>query len=210
VDPYVAEIVTVDVPVTRRCWTGKETVLLPLSSLTDAGTVANFVFELESLIVSPDVGAGPLKVTVPTTGVVEPPTTAIGESEKPASALGVIVSTVLAVFAPAVAVIVEVWLAVTTFVATAKVVDAALAGTTTEAGTETYVPVAVNATLIPPVGANPVNRTVPVGCVPLTAGFGLTLTVVKLAGVKVSVAVSVTGPDTAVSVTTVEVATPTV
>lgn len=55
--------------------TAKETEVPPLTTFTLAGTVATFVLELVSLMVAPAEVAGPSKLTVPLTVVLEPPIT---------------------------------------------------------------------------------------------------------------------------------------
>ncbi len=78
---YLAVIVTDSVLVTGLCVTVKLMLELPAATFTEAGTLASFVFELVSVTVSPGEAARPLKLTVPTTAVLEPPTTVLGKSE---------------------------------------------------------------------------------------------------------------------------------
>ena len=71
-------IVTSFFAVTFLWATAKVAEVLPPGMVTEAGTVAAKVFELESLTTMPPVGAGPDSVTVPTTEVDELPTTLDG------------------------------------------------------------------------------------------------------------------------------------
>lgn len=50
-------------------------------TLTDAGMETTFGLELVRRTVSPVVGVGPVKVTVPVTATFEPPITVPGEHE---------------------------------------------------------------------------------------------------------------------------------
>lgn len=65
----MAVIVTVCVELTNRWVTANVALVAPLARFTDAGTVATFVFELLSVIFSPEEGAGPVKDNVPVTVV---------------------------------------------------------------------------------------------------------------------------------------------
>ncbi len=65
VPPALAEMVTDVAAETAFVVMVKATVVLPLGTVTFAGTVATDVLSLESVTITPPVGAGPLKVTVP-------------------------------------------------------------------------------------------------------------------------------------------------
>jgi hypothetical protein len=62
--PLVAEIVTRVVVETPTVRTVNCAVLAPAGTVTDVGTVANRVFELDRVTTIPPVGAFPLNVTV--------------------------------------------------------------------------------------------------------------------------------------------------
>ena len=131
--------------------------------VTDAGTVAAFVFELVRVTLAPNAGAGPVKVTVPTTDDCDPPTRPIGEIETLWTDWGLIVSTSVFETEPSLAPMVEVADAVTPTVVTMKVAEVAPAGIDTVVGTvASFVLLEVNVTVAPPVGAATLRATVPV------------------------------------------------
>ena len=66
--------------VTWRWITANVAEDLPDASRTEAGTVAPFAFEVVNRTVTPAEGAGPLSVTVPVTILLDPPTTAFGDT----------------------------------------------------------------------------------------------------------------------------------
>ena len=78
----MAVIVTVWESATDFDVTGKVAVAEPPASLTDPGTDASFVFELAKATLIPLGGAGPVKVTEPITGTLEPPTIVDGAIDK--------------------------------------------------------------------------------------------------------------------------------
>jgi len=78
--PKEAVIVVVSVAVTNKWVTANVMLPEPSATLTDAGTVAAFVFELVSFTVSAAV-VMPLNVTVPVTVLFDPPTTELGATE---------------------------------------------------------------------------------------------------------------------------------
>ena len=63
-------------------------LVAPPAIFTEARTVAAFTLELLSVTVTPAVGAGPLRVTVPATLVDVPPITLVGFKVTPESAEG--------------------------------------------------------------------------------------------------------------------------
>jgi len=108
----------------------------------------------------------------------------------------------------ALAPIVLVVLAVTAIVVTVKVAVLDPAGTVTFAGTDAALPLAVNATTKPPVGALPLSVTVPVEGLPPETDAGLTDTLTRLGGVIVKVAVWFVPFSVPVIVADVDEATP--
>jgi hypothetical protein len=62
--------------------------VLPDATVTVDGTLAAAVFELLRFTTKPPVGAGPLKVTVPVTAVVELPWTVLGPMAKVVNVAG--------------------------------------------------------------------------------------------------------------------------
>jgi len=105
---------------------------------------------------------------------------------------GVTVSVVVRLTPPKVAVIVTLVFAVTAEVLTPKVALELPAATVTLAGTETTdVFALLSVTTAPPLGAAPVNVTVPCAVVPPTTDVGLTLTADRLAVVVVDGGVTV-------------------
>ena len=87
--PTVAVIVAVVAEVTAVVVTVKLTVVAPAGTVTLAGVEALEVLEARLTIVPPD-GAGPPSVTVPVED--NPPTTVVGEREKPTRVGGLMVS----------------------------------------------------------------------------------------------------------------------
>jgi hypothetical protein len=88
----VAVIVTVVEPVTFLWVTVNVAVVFPAGTVTEAGTPAALMAELFRAIAIPPVGAGPERVTVPLTTVVETPFTVPGETETELNVGAVIVS----------------------------------------------------------------------------------------------------------------------
>ena len=88
-------IVTVWFDVTGECVRTKIATCDPAAILTVAGTDTTLLFELESLTVNPDVGAAPLRETVPTTFAAEPPTKLVGEILRDARVAGTTVTVVV-------------------------------------------------------------------------------------------------------------------
>ena len=90
--PSVAVKVTVISSLTFEWLTLIVADVLPAGIVTDAGRVAADALELDSSMVIPPVGAGPVKVTVPITFVAELPFTDPGETEMDARLRGLTVS----------------------------------------------------------------------------------------------------------------------
>jgi len=88
IPPYEAVMTTLCEVLTNLWLTANVTIAVVPLSLTDAPTLARLAFELVRVTVSPAEGANPLNVTVPVTGVVDPPTTVLGFKARLCSAAG--------------------------------------------------------------------------------------------------------------------------
>jgi hypothetical protein len=143
---------------------------------TLAGTWAAAVLELVSVTVAPPLRAGPLNVTVPCE--LPPPTTLAGFTVADAT-VGVPCATVkeaARVVPPKLAEIVELVDKATAVVVIVNLALAAAAGTTTLVGTcAAAVLLLVKVTVAPPVGAGPLNVTVPWELVPPTTIVGFSV-----------------------------------
>ena len=157
--------------------------------MTVAGTPAKGLFDDRLMVTWVEVI--PLRVTVPVAFC--PPGTEVGAIDMPRNEAGITVINVLCVTPLPVAVIVPVTVLPSGIVETGNDAEVAPAGMVTEAGT-----------VIPPLfdervttmaeNAVPVRVTVPFDSCPPTTGFGFTVTLPKVAGVIVNVAVWVTPP----------------
>jgi hypothetical protein len=78
--PFETEITTLVEPATAFVVTVKVADAAPAGTVIFAGTAATFVLLLNKFTVTPPVGAGPLRVTVPVD--CAPPTTAVGLNVK--------------------------------------------------------------------------------------------------------------------------------
>ena len=178
--PYVPEMVTVVLDATGTVLTAKVAVVLLAGIVTDAGTAATELLLLESNIVAPLAGAGPLSVTVPVDGL--PPGSEVGRNDTELRVAAVTVNAAVRVVLPYTAETVAVVLASTGTVVTVNVAVMLLAGTVTVAGT-----VAADGLLLdrritaPPAPAGPLRVTVPVDGVPPRTEVGLTETTVSAA-----------------------------
>jgi len=150
----------------------KLAVVAPAATVTLPGTRAAPVLLLESDTTAPPVGAGPLNVTVPVEDCV-PPVTLVGFNDNEDSvtgggAGGFTVSEAVLVVPAYAAAIVTVMEVVTALVLTVKLALVAPAATVTLAGTRAAAVLLLESdTTAPPVGAGPLNVTVPVeDCVP--------------------------------------------
>jgi hypothetical protein len=143
---------------------------------TLAGTWAAAVLELVSVTVAPPLRAGPLNVTVPCE--LPPPTTLSGFSITSAT-VGVpcaIVKEAVDFVPPKLAEMVELVGEATAVVVIVNLALVAAAGTTMLVGTcATAVLLLVKVTVAPPVGAGPLNVTVPCELVPPTTIVGLSV-----------------------------------
>jgi mannose/fructose-specific phosphotransferase system component IIA len=191
----VAVTVTEADDVTALVATVNVAVLLPATTVTEAGTVAEALL-LERETAAPPVGAAALKVRVPVTDV--PPVTLAGftlTDDRATLVAGVIVSAAVLLTPLQVAVRVAETEDVTELVATVNVAVVLPAATVTVAGTVAEALLLASETKIPPVGAAAPTVTVPVTEVPPVTLVGLTLieeSATVAAGVMVSAAVLLT------------------
>lgn len=158
---FTAEIVTGVAAATPSVVTVNVTDVAPAGTVTEVGTVAVEVLELERKMGTPPVGAATEIVTVPVERF--PPTTVVGASVTPVGRGAVALSELLAEEVPRVAVMtVPTSLPTGTVVAVNAAVKAA-AGTVIDAGTVTTAVFEDDrVTTVPPVGAGPLRVTVPV------------------------------------------------
>ena len=164
----------------------KVTELEPAGTVTLTGTVAAEPLALNATA-RPPVGAFPLSVTVPVEGV--PPTTELGDNETPVTFSGLIVRAAFWLVPFKVAVIVADVVDDTLVVLTVKVAVVAPAVTVTEVGTVALEVPEPSATTMPPVPAAAESVTVPVEGVPAVTVLGLSVTLRRVGGVIVRVAV---------------------
>lgn len=168
--------------------------MAPAETVTEAGTVAAEVLELESVTTAPPAGALPVSVSVAVEGV--PPITVLGDRPTLEFAAGVTVSVAVFVAPPATPVIVTEVEEPTPSVVTVNVAVVAPAATTTLAGTvaaEVFELERVTAS--PPVGAAEIRVTVAVDGFPPATLAGARLTEERATGgdgLTVSAAVFVT------------------
>jgi hypothetical protein len=134
VPPKVAVNVTLFCAATFKCVTVKDALVLPEATVTEPGTVADFVSELLRVTTSP--ADMPVRVTVPLTTVVEFPFTEVGLTDSEETPGASIVSAADFLLVPRVAVIDAAVFAKTAVVLTVNVADVDFAATVTEAGTE--------------------------------------------------------------------------
>jgi len=145
---------------------------------------------LDSVITSPPVGATPLILTVPVDET--PPFTLVGLRVSDVTIGAVTISTALLVDEPRTPVIVaDCWLATGT-VLMVKVALALPAGTVTVAGTVVPDRLVESFTAMPPVDALPESVIVPTEEAPPSTELGFKVTDVRVGGLIVSVAVTVT------------------
>jgi hypothetical protein len=152
----------------------KVPLVVPAAIVTLPGTCATEVLLLCKLTTAPELGAAPVKVTVPVE--LAPPTRDAGvlliEDKVTATAL---ILRVAVRPTPSVAVIVAEVLLATANVLTVKVLEMLPAGTVTEAGTVATAALLLDSvTMAPPDGAGLVRVTVPVARVPPTTVVGVT------------------------------------
>jgi hypothetical protein len=179
--------------VTATVLTVKVALVLPLGTVTVAGTVAAEVLLLVSVTAVPPAGAGPLKVTVP--WEAEPPVTLVGLSTRALAAGGVTVRVAVLVTPPLAADIVTVVEADTAVLVTVNVALVLPAVTVTVEGTVAAdVLLLVSVTAVPPVGAGPLKVTVPWEVEPPVTLAGLSVRALTAGGVTVRVVVLVTPP----------------
>lgn len=186
--------------------TANVTVVAPAGTVTVAGTVAAVVLELESVTTSPRVGAALPRVIVPVTTV--PEMALDDESVRLLSGGAARVISAVLVTAPATALIVTGVATATGWVVIANVAVVAPARTVTVAGTATAIVLELESvTTSPPVGAAPVKVIVPVDGDPPVREAGARARLPRDGATRVSVAVFVRPPTTALIVTEVVLAT---
>jgi hypothetical protein len=181
-DSAVAVIFAEVVALTLAVFTVNVAEVFPAGILTDAGTVASDE-SLDSEIVIPPAGAGPLSVTVPVE--LFPPVTLVGLRESEISTVGSMVSSTFSVTPLADPVIVAVVATETGAVLMANVAELLPLGTTTFVGGVTAPLLLESSTGNPPAGAAPLSVTVPVEVAPPPTEAGSTLKPVRAGGVTV-------------------------
>jgi hypothetical protein len=184
--------------------TVKVAELTPAGTVTLVGTVALALLDVR-LTAMPPVGAGPFRLTVPVDDV--PPMTEAGERETPVSAGGVMVKVAVWLTPLNVPVIVTDVDDATAVVFTLNVAVVAPAATVTDAGTVALAFPEPKVTVAPPVPAGPERVTVPVDGLPPMTDVGLRVTLRRLAGLMVRVAVRLAEANVAVIVALADVAT---
>ena len=179
----------------------------PAAMATFAGTVAEVVSLLIRLIVTPPVGAGPVRFTVPME--VAPPVTVAGFNTTELSAAGRTVRVpAISKLEPDVAETITGVDTVTVAVVAVNVCELLPAGTVMPAGTVTIEGLAlISETNTPPAGATALMLTVPVEVVPPVTFAGMKLTRTTGGGRMVTIAVTIVVPVVAVTVTVVDVLT---
>jgi hypothetical protein len=169
---FTAETVTGVAAATPSVVTVNVADVEPAATVTEGGTVAVDVLELERKTGTPPVGAAAEMVTVPVR--LLPPTTVAGASERMVGSGAVAVSEALVEDVPRVAVTVVPTSLPTATVVAVNVAVEVVAGTVTDAGTiMTAVFEDPSVTTVPPVGAGPLRVTVPVDVCPPATGEGL-------------------------------------
>jgi hypothetical protein len=196
-EPKTAVMVAVVVVATDEVVIVKVAVEPPAATFTEVGTVTLVVLDDKLTLVAPGP-AGPVRVTVPVE--VFPPTRVLGDTVRPDSCAAVIASVADFVVLPCEPVILTVVYAPTAEVPILNVTDVAPANTVTLAGTVALALLDERLITVPPGPAAPLSVTVPIADVPPRTEVGETLMPASVAGVIVSVAVSVTLPSKAVIV----------
>jgi hypothetical protein len=209
VPELVAEIVTTVEDATPRVVIVKGAVVEPADTVTEPGTVAAEVFELDSVTAAPPVGAAAERVTVPVEDA--PETTEAGARVTLVTGGGGAFTVSVAVFVtPAYpAVIVTGVCVATALVVTVNVAYELVDPTVTFAGTAATAALELErARRAPPGGPYPVRFMVAVEGAPPTTAAGLRVIDERTAGLTVIAAVLAAPEETAVSVTLFEDATP--
>jgi hypothetical protein len=185
----LALAVTVATVVVVTGWvvTLKLAVLAPSATVTDGGTETS-VELLARVTARPPAGAAAVKVTVPVTAPC-PPTTEELPRVTVLTVIGTTVTFADFVTVPYVPETVTVLEVVTPVVATENVAVVEPAATVTDVGTRTRVVFTdFSAMVMPPSGAGPVSRTVPVPARLPVMVVGETVRELNVTGVRVSVA----------------------
>jgi len=178
-------IVTFAVAVTGVVVIVNVAVVAFAGTVTLAGTEAPVLLP-ESVTRMPPTGAAPFKVTVPVAEL--PPVRLVGLTDTEANH-GLMVKLAVLLTALYVAVTVTVVAFATALVVMVNVAELAFAGTVTLAGIVAAELLSDTATITPPVGAGPVNVTVPVVELPSNTVVGFKLTAERAGGLIVRVAV---------------------
>ena len=184
--------------------TVKVVLSLPAGTVMVAGTEAEALLHLMEHVTPPE-GAGPERVTVAVLGL--PPLTASGLSIKDLIPKGVRVSGIPIFAVPSVTVIVLVDLLATDLVAIAKETEVAPASTLTLLGTDAELVLDLMPMAVPPSGAAPLSRMVPMDELPPMTVDGLRVSAAREGGLTLRLAVALKVPDLPVSVTVVGAAT---
>jgi hypothetical protein len=154
--------------------------VLPAGTVTEAGTLAAAVLLLCRATLTPPVGAGPVRVTVPVED--PPPVTLVGFTVTEVRLTGGVITVGVTVsvalwFEPNEPVMITAVFALTALVLMAKVALVLPVETTTLAGVcAAAVLLLDRVTVAPPLGAGPLRVTVPVAPVPPTTLVGFTAT----------------------------------
>jgi hypothetical protein len=177
-DPSVAVIAAVKVPLTGVVVTVNGALVFPAGTVTVLGTLAELL-SLESDTTAPPEGAGPSRVTVPCDD--EPPVTLVGFRLTVVTAnAGVMFREVSKELAPMVAVMNTLVLEETDVVVTVNEAAVLPAATVTLAGTVAAELLLESETTFPPEGAAALRVTVPVELFPPTTVVGFKVTLVTV------------------------------
>jgi hypothetical protein len=169
---FTAVIVTGVAAATPRVVTVNVADVVPAGTVTEDGTIAAAMFELERKTGTPPTGAAAEIVTVPV--ALLPPTMVTGFSERDVGSGPLVAREACAEETPRVAVMVVATSLPTATVDAVNVAVEDVAGTVTEAGTVTTdVSEEERVTATPPVGAGPLIVTVPVDACPPATAVGL-------------------------------------
>jgi hypothetical protein len=192
--PVVALIVAVVTAPTAEVATVNVAVVPPAATTTVDGTEAFVVLEA-NVTDNPPVGAGPLIVTDPVAD--DPPMTVVGLNVNPVRTGGLIIRVAETVVPPSVAEIEAEVAVATAVVVMEKVTLVEPLGTTTVAGTTALELPEVKLTVMPPVGAGPLNVSVPDAVLPPVTEVGETVRPAGNGAVIVSVALALIPPSAA-------------
>lgn len=160
---------------------------VPAATVTVPGTLAVAGLLLASVITTPPVGAGPVRVTVPVDGV--PPETVVGFNARLERAGGITVIVACLIILAKLAVMITAVRRATGVVEIVKVAAVLPDATVTLTGTDAAEGMALDrVTVRPPEGAFPVSVTVPVAVLPPVTELGLRVRDERAGGFTVTVA----------------------